>query len=229
MKIYEAMLAMQKELKNPALDGIAKGTFSYKYATLPAILEAVRAVASKCNLVVVQDISCIDGKVGVCTVIAEAESGERLELGHIETSVPKESRMNEVQALGSVITYLRRYSILASLGIAGEEDTDTQEIDKPGQRQEPPKPAQRQEQPKPAPKPVFSVTDAIAKIKAAKTLAELKTVYDPLYRAATDKEREELAKAKDETKERLNVSAKFDEDIAKMPKFQLVEQPEIES
>jgi hypothetical protein len=40
----------------------------------------------------------------------------------LSAPIPQADRMNPVQALGSVITYLRRYSLLALLGLAADDD-----------------------------------------------------------------------------------------------------------
>lgn len=133
--MYSKIIELQKELKNPALDGKAviysqKGNREYAYSTLPKSLEYVRSLATKHGLCVLQDVHTdyIDSEllVSVCTIIAD-DQGNKLELGHISAPVPQ-GAVNPIQALGSVITYLRRYSLMSALNIAGDEDTDANEL-----------------------------------------------------------------------------------------------------
>jgi len=188
---YEKLLKLQAALKNPPLDGVAKmGAYSYKYATLPSILDYVRTVATSCGLVVLQDVSCSNGTVGVCTIIADPESKERFELGHIEAVVPAEQRMNAIQSMGSVITYLRRYSLLATLGLAGEEDTDTAEI----------QPAKQEQEPK---KVYMKLEDATARLNRCKSLEELKNTFVGLREKINPDDMQKFVEAKDLAKASL--------------------------
>ncbi len=57
------------------------------------------------------------------TKIYHIESGEQIE-SNSELPLFKLDRMNEVQSLGAIITYMKRYSLSAMLGIVAEDDTD---------------------------------------------------------------------------------------------------------
>ena len=61
--------------------------------------------------------------IGVTTRIIHS-SGEWIE-STAYAPVIHNKRMNEVQAVGSSITYLRRYSLTAAFGITGDTDDDT--------------------------------------------------------------------------------------------------------
>jgi hypothetical protein len=89
------------------------GSYKFKYAPLDTILNAVRKPLADNGLAVVQLLD--DGDL---VTMLMHESGARL-AGRV--SLPA---VEGVQALGSAITYLRRYSIQAILGIAAEEDDD---------------------------------------------------------------------------------------------------------
>jgi len=198
---YEKLLKLQAALKNPPLDGVAKmGAYTYKYATLPILLDYVRAIATNCGLVVLQDVSCTDGIVGVCTIIADPESKERFELGHIEAAVPAETKMNAIQAMGSVITYLRRYSLLATLGLAGEEDTDTAEI-------QPAKQEHKQE----IKKTYINIDEAIKKLNNCKTLEDLKNTFVMLREKINQDYMQKFVEAKDLAKASLAFDSAADE------------------
>lgn len=88
-------------------------SYSFKYAPLDAILDAVRKPLADNDLAVTQ---LLDGD-DIVTMLLHSSGGSltgRMPLPNNGT----------VQDLGSAITYLRRYSIQALLGIAAEEDDD---------------------------------------------------------------------------------------------------------
>src|SRR5699024_3297215 len=60
-----------------------------------------------------------DNKVGIVTILMHG-SGEWIETDPIFTTPPKQ----DAQATGSVITYLKRYSLSAVFGITSDEDDD---------------------------------------------------------------------------------------------------------
>ena len=88
-------------------------SYKFSYAPLEAILDAVRKPLGDNGLALAQMLD--DG--ALVTMLLH-ESGASIE-GRI--AIPG---TNDVQALGSAITYLRRYAIQAMLGIAAEEDDD---------------------------------------------------------------------------------------------------------
>lgn len=89
------------------------GSYKFSYAPLDSILDAVRKPLAENGLAVAQ---LLDGQSLVTLLLHE--SGASLEG---RTAIPQTA---DVQALGSAITYLRRYAIQALLGIAAEEDDD---------------------------------------------------------------------------------------------------------
>jgi len=111
----EALAEMPQIGKDKTAD---MGNYSYKYADLNTILEAVKPVLAKHGLTVAQSTVNIDSKVGVETRIYH-------ESGHVETFGPLVLPAgNNAQGYGSAITYARRYSLTAALGIAPDEDDD---------------------------------------------------------------------------------------------------------
>lgn len=88
-------------------------SYSFKYAPLDAILDATRKPLADNGLAITQ---LLDGP-DLVTMLLHSSGGSltgRMPLPNNGT----------VQDLGSAITYLRRYSIQALLGIAAEEDDD---------------------------------------------------------------------------------------------------------
>jgi hypothetical protein len=91
----------------------AGGSYSFMYAPLDTVLAAVRAPLAANGLAIVQ---ILDGPALVTTLLHE--SGASLS-GRVDLPPTQ-----DVQGLGSAITYLRRYALQAMLGIAAEDDDD---------------------------------------------------------------------------------------------------------
>ena len=127
--IFKALLEVQKELKNPKFDSV-NPHFRSKYASLAEVLATVKPVLNKNGLVLLQLLNCDNKVVTINTKILHVESGEELNCGTIALPIPDRGD-NLVQAMGAVITYLRRYSILTALGVVGEEDDDAESITTP--------------------------------------------------------------------------------------------------
>ena len=140
-ELYAALAKAHTELTNPKKDSKAElGQYSYKYASLGAILDHVRPVLAKHGLSIAQNVEMHEGRVEVTTLLTHAAGG-LLSFGPIVGPTG-----NTWQTLGSGITYGRRYALTAALGIAAEDDDDAQLV---SQR---PKP-ERKPEPKPEPKP----------------------------------------------------------------------------
>lgn len=130
--ICSALAKVQAEIKNPIKNQINKGVQgSPKYANLEDTLQDyVRPICSKHGISIFQSLKTDEnGDVGVCTVLFH-ESGEFIEGDYVfcEVIIPtnKDGKkvLTEGQATGVCITYLRRYSLNAALGITGDKDTD---------------------------------------------------------------------------------------------------------
>lgn len=94
--------------------------YSYRYADLADILTVVRVPLSEAGLSYSQDVR-FDGQsqeAVVVTVLRHA-SGE-----WVRTVLKYPSAAGRIQDLGSIFTYLRRYSFSALIGLAPEDDDD---------------------------------------------------------------------------------------------------------
>jgi len=94
----------------------AGGTYTFAYAPLEAILAATKPVLAKHGLSVQQDS---DESGAVWTIIRHA-SGDALRLAPVKIA-PTESTP---QAVGSALTYARRYSYCLALNLAADDDDD---------------------------------------------------------------------------------------------------------
>ena len=114
-----AFAAALMEMPSPALDRV-NPRFNQRYATIGSYLDACRPHLAKFGLALASDFEpTADGNLVCWTVIRDA-SGETLRLA----PVPVKVDLGAPQATGSQMTYARRYSISAALGIVGIEDDD---------------------------------------------------------------------------------------------------------
>jgi hypothetical protein len=137
--IASALCKVQAEIKNPIKNQTNKGVQGApKYANLEDTLsEYVRPVLTKYGMSVFQSLMSDDnGRVGVKTTLLH-ESGEYIEGDYVfcDIVIPVSKQGNKIltegQATGVCITYLRRYSLNAALGINGDKDTDGSYTDEP--------------------------------------------------------------------------------------------------
>ena len=118
-----AFLAAQSEFPEIPKDSEAKigAKFSYRYASLPAILRAVLPVLHKHKLSILQPL---EGGEIITTILHE--SGESM-----ESSLECSPHGLTPQEFGSKVTYGRRYALVSMLGIAPDEDVDAAGIEAP--------------------------------------------------------------------------------------------------
>lgn len=132
--IAAALVKVQAEIKNPIKNQTNKGVQGApKYANLEETLsDYVRPVLTKHGISVFQSVKSDDTekcRVGVSTLLLH-ESGEYIQSDYVYCDViiplSREGKkvLTEGQATGVCITYLRRYSLNAALGINGDKDTD---------------------------------------------------------------------------------------------------------
>ena len=108
-KAQAEFMVAKKDAKNPF--------FKSKYATLNAVYEAIAEALLKNGLSVIQPIV---GEAVETTIIHT--SGQ-----FITSSCPIVcAKQNDPQAMGSAITYARRYSLASLLGVMTDEDDDAE-------------------------------------------------------------------------------------------------------
>ena len=122
-KLYSALIKARAEIPNPTKD---KKGHNYMYADLPQIINISVPILAKHGLTVMQPISSEGDQIVVETIIVHGESGEYFSR---KCGWPRMQgrAMNEMQAMGSVITYARRYALAAILNIA-QEDKDAADL-----------------------------------------------------------------------------------------------------
>jgi hypothetical protein len=109
--------------------------FKSSYADLASVIEAVRKPLADNKLAVMQGC-VVDGGVTLLTTRLSCEDQ------WVESDTPVLcSKPNDPQALGSAITYARRYSLSAMLGVAADDDDAETAMARDGKPSAPPAPA----------------------------------------------------------------------------------------
>ena len=117
--LYTALAKAQAEMSNVIKDS-ANPHFRSKFASLAAVRDVVIPALSAQGISIVQMPGNDEhGRVCVRTMLLH-ESGT-LDCGTVATTVTVRGG-NEAQALGSALTYLRRYALSAIAGVAQEDD-----------------------------------------------------------------------------------------------------------
>ena len=116
---FEALLWFQN--KAPVIEKQKKG-HNYNYAPLPAIVSQIQPLLTECGLTYrfeqshAQDISV------TCVVTHILGHSERTSM---EAQSDTSGSKNKVQAIGSTVSYLQRYTLIGALGITtADVDTD---------------------------------------------------------------------------------------------------------
>lgn len=182
-ELAKALAAANLEITNPALDAV-NPHFKSRYASLGAIINAVRLPLARHGISAVQTVSTDGGAVGVTTTLLHA-SGEWM----AETAMSALPDRATVQQLGSVITYLRRYALASITGIVGEDDDDGNATTSPSApRSEPRKPFKPQEArgavppPPTAPKATKPVPEPVAEhVKIFSTADKYPDVFEGTF------------------------------------------------
>lgn len=115
--LAKALVAAQKELKNPALDK-SNPHFRSKFASLAGVRDTVTPILAKHGLTVLQ-LLCNDEHGVACETVLTHESGE-----FISSTFSVPVTKHDAQGVGSAATYARRYALMALCNVVGDEDDD---------------------------------------------------------------------------------------------------------
>ena len=165
-ELAAALAKAQAEIQ-PAPKDATNPFFKSKYASLPAIREAIREVFGKYGLSVVQMPSVVGDRLVLSTLLLH-ESGQHLDCGELAAEVD----LSNPQQLGSAITYFRRYALAAISQTVADEDDDGEAAIRP-KKAAPPRP---KPQPKLEPVSEKDIVDLTNAINDAADLTALKTM-----------------------------------------------------
>lgn len=146
-----AFAAALTEMPSPTLDKVNSAFGKFRYASIGSYLETCRPHLAKFGLSMATEYQPTpDGNL-MCWTLIRDENGDTLSLA----PVPVRVDLAQPQKTGSAMTYARRYSISAALGVVGDEDDD-------GNAASAPEPKRSMSQaiatatPKPKPQPVVN-------------------------------------------------------------------------
>lgn len=189
-KISEALAKAQAIITNPTKDAV-NPHFRNRYASLDTGLNIVRSALSANNICFTQGTR-LDGDLLVLETLLAHSSGEWMQSEYPVARFPVKQ-----QELGSAMTYAKRYSLFALVGIAGEDDDDGNESKQSIQSSNARKPMNGQNNgrslPEPEPQRDETMLDAImSSLKSAEALPEWKKENDARIANLTDQEKEIL-------------------------------------
>lgn len=116
MEIYKKLLVAQEKIK-PIKKTEANDFFRSRYFDINALLADVKPILNALSLVITQPLSTDDqGRTKVSTIITDSGSGEKVESSIFLPTNP------DPQKLGSAISYFRRYTLQALLGLEAMDD-----------------------------------------------------------------------------------------------------------
>lgn len=116
-ELAKALSHVQSSLR-PAIKDSNNPFFKSKYADLNSVWDSCRELLAANELSVTQLPSGDDESVIVTTMLMHS-SGE-----WVSSAVRARPKASDPQAIGSAITYLRRYGLAAVVGIVADEDDD---------------------------------------------------------------------------------------------------------
>jgi ERF superfamily len=128
--LYDALSKAQGEIKNPIKN--KKNPFHKNmYADLASHIDCVKEVFCKYGLSIIH-ITRIDNGLILCKTSIHHQNGQS-----ISTEIPlgnvtlKGDLTIGMQAIGSALTYAKRYNIAGLCNLAGEDDDDAETIEAP--------------------------------------------------------------------------------------------------
>jgi hypothetical protein len=141
--LAEALLIMQRDLPTVAKRQTATtATYSYKYAGLSSVMSALLPRLNRLGLLFVARPLMSEGKFILACELLHVATGEKLVAEYPITAAANAP----AQAIGSAISYGRRYSLCAMVGLVAEEDDDGRAA---SARYDEPEPPRRERAPRP--------------------------------------------------------------------------------
>ncbi len=120
-EIAGALAKAQAEFKTPVKNvPVNFSGRSYKYADLESVYKAIRKPLADNGLAITHLCQEFAGQVELVTMLMHS-SGQ-----WFRSVYPVKAKVDRPQEFGSAMTYAKRYSVSALLGIASEEDDDAQ-------------------------------------------------------------------------------------------------------
>ena len=93
------------------------GKYVMRFADLNQILRMIKPVLARYDMAISQPVEFVDGHIQVTTLIIDIENGDRLAFPG-----PACPTKADPQAVGSTITYFRRYGLVSLFSLEAEDD-----------------------------------------------------------------------------------------------------------
>ena len=191
-EIASALAKAQGVMDNPHKNKTVKiksekGQYDFSYATLDSIIDTIRKPLSDNAIVFMQTVRKDGGSLELVTTLAHA-SGQ-----WISSTLPIEPQQRGPQALGSAISYVKRYALSAMLGLAADEDDDANTSEGNHVQSAPRKPANTQQ---PAQRPFDAGKQDAALKQSQERTAE--NLIDQITKVATSDALSDLWKSNGE-------------------------------
>lgn len=113
--IYQKLLAVQMEIGAIKKDA-TNPFYKSKYFDINSLLEQIKPILNKNDIIILQGLTHIEGKLALSTKLIDSFNGEG-----IETICPL-PEVSDPQKAGSAVTYFRRYAIQSLLALEAEDD-----------------------------------------------------------------------------------------------------------
>lgn len=126
--LLQSLVEAQAEFETLPKD---KAGYGYNYTDLDTVISYIRPILKKHGLGFIQMLSTLEGNAPAITTRLIHSSGEWIE---DTTPLPpvQLAKGNAAQNLGAAITYMKRYTLCAMLGISSDEDVDGKSDQTPG-------------------------------------------------------------------------------------------------
>lgn len=116
-----ALLELQANLPTVAKRQVANtGSYSYKYAGLSSVMSALLPRLNKLGVIFISRPTLADGRPVLTCELVHVATGEKLTAEYPITAAANAP----AQAIGSSISYGRRYCLTAMCGLVAEDDDD---------------------------------------------------------------------------------------------------------
>lgn len=178
LTLAQAVVVAQTTMEIPHFDAV-NPAFKSRYATLGEITRVAREALNPLGVGILQPITSDGEFITVSTRLIG--HGETLDLGSITAPLPAKP-----QEMGSLLTYLRRYSLSGALAICADADDDANVAQVAQTRQSAGRPAART-----APKLAEAKPANLDLITAVRKLSQQVSEFDP---AITERIKQDLAK-----------------------------------
>lgn len=130
-EVLKALMLARREMGDIRKDSINPFHKS-RYAALPVFINACDDALYTHGLIIYQCMSEDNEKPVLVTTLSHPESGQ-----WIRSYSPLLNAKGDCQGLGAAITYMRRYSMAALLGVCPEEDDDGNKACAPPEKKQP--------------------------------------------------------------------------------------------